>query len=91
MSTDARSKDSVVMAAYQPRLSSPTRFLRRDADILQEPLRPASAAKHVIQRPQRDALAFHVDEEIGDAAMLGGVRVRPHQDVPPLGARMVGG
>ena len=61
---DERSKSSVVVPTYQPRFSSPTRFVARDADVFEEDLVEAWRVGHVDERPDGDAGRLHVEEEV---------------------------
>src|SRR2546430_2324089 len=58
----------------------------RDADVLEEDLVEAVLVGHVEQRAHRDAGRAKVEQQVGDAAMLGRVRVGAHEDVAPVGA-----
>ena len=79
-----RSKSRVDIAAYHPRFTSPmtfslgTRTLSRNIS-----LNRWWPVRSVIPRTSTPG-SLHVDEEIGDAAVLGGVGVRTGEEVTPV-------
>ena len=73
------------MATYQPRFSGPDHLVGGHAHVLEVDLVEAVVAGHVDQGPHLDAGRPHVGHEVGDAAMLGRVRVGAGEHVDPVG------
>ena len=59
-------------------------ILTRDADILEKDLIKAGVTRHLDQGTNRDPRRLHIDQNIGDTAMLGRIRVGPHQTEHPV-------
>ena len=64
---------------------------QRDLDIIKKHLIEAALAGHLDQRPYGDAGAFHIDQQIAEALMLGRVGIGPTQQGGEVGAVSVGG
>src|SRR5690606_4991887 len=60
----------------------------RDADVIEEDFGEVPAAHDVDERPDGDTGRLHVDDEVGDAAVLWSLRVRASEEDAPFG--MVG-
>src|SRR5262249_6606872 len=60
-------------------------LVRRDADVLEEDLVEAVAVGEVDQGPYRDARALHVEDEHGDALVLGRRRIGAGGKPAPVG------
>ena len=71
-----RSKASMVRATRQPSCTSPRTLADRHAHAVEEDLVEVGVARHLAQRPHRDARRVHVDDEHGDALALGARRGR---------------
>src|SRR5204863_27590 len=63
----------------------------RHAHVLEEDLVEAGVARHLHERAHADAGRLHVDQEVGDAGVLGRVGVGAHQAEHPVGVLRVGG
>ena len=60
----------------------------RDADVSEEDLIELGLAGDLVERPDVDSLGLHVQQEVGQALVLGLVRIGPGHQHPP--ARHVG-
>ncbi len=65
--------------------------LARDADVIEEDFVEAAVAGHLDERAYGDAGRFHVDENVGDAAVLGRLGIGAHQAEHPVGVLCAGG
>ena len=81
----ARSFMSVVRATVHPPLTSPSRWRVGDADLGEEDLVERGAAGHLAQGPDLDSRGAHVDDEAGEALVLGGVGIGPADDLADVG------
>ena len=87
---DERSFISVVSATDQPWLTSPRRWSSGTRTLVEEHLVERRAAGHLAQRPHLHAGCAHVDDEPGEALVLGQVGVGAADDladVAVVGAR----
>ena len=76
---------SAVMATFQPSFTLPSTRLDRHAHVGEEHFVEARVARHHLQRADRDARALHVDQQAGDALVLGGGGVGAHDQHAPVG------
>ena len=71
-----RSLASVVTAAVQPAADLADHVVGGDADVVEEHLVEVGVAGHLAERADVDARRSHVDDEVGDALVLGRRRGR---------------
>ena len=57
----------------------------RDVDVVEENLVEALVAGHLHQRAHGDAGSFHIDQNVGNPAMLGRLGIGAHQAEHPVG------
>ena len=88
---DARSFISVVRATVQPWLTSPRRWSSGTRTLVEEHLVERRAAGHLAQRPDLDAGRLHVDDEAGEALVLGQVGVGAADDLADVAVVGAGG
>ena len=77
----ARSFMSVVRATVHPSFTSPSRWRSGIAHLGEEHLVERGPARHLPQRPDLHPGRVHVDDETGQALVLGGVGIRPADDL----------
>ena len=80
-----RSWSNVVWATAHPPLSSPMHPFGRDACLVEEHLAERVGTVHQLQRPDLDAGLIHVDQEVGDAAVLGLIAIGAGEQHPEVG------
>ena len=78
---DARSFISVVSATVQPWFTSPRRWSSGTRTSVKNTSLNDGAAGHLAQRPDLDAGRVHVDDEAGEALVLGQVGVGAADDL----------
>ena len=79
-----RSKPSVAIATFQPSLTSPSTSDAVGAGVVEEDLVELGGARHLLQRPDRDAGLVHRDEQVREALVrrrvgVGAARLQKHQ------------
>ena len=67
------------------------RFSARDADVLEKDLVEADVVDHVGEGAGGETGRLHVNEEVGDALVLGSVRVRAREEDHPVALVRAGG
>ena len=73
------------MATLQPSSTSPSSADARHAHVGEEQLAEAVVARHRRDRAGLDAGRAHVDEQAGDALVLGHLGVGAHVELAPVG------